>query len=118
MISPRTLACQPNPGAGHLYNRPVSEYYCYILKCADGTFYTGWTTDPERRVREHQAGRAARYTSRRLPVRLVYLEEQDSRSAAQKREYRIKRNGRNYKLRLIENYLAEITSEESHNRHD
>lgn len=96
----------------------MSEYYCYILKCSDGTFYTGWTTDPDRRVREHQAGRAARYTSRRLPVRLVYLEELESRSAAQKREYRIKRNGRKYKQRLIETFLGKTTIEESRAEYD
>lgn len=87
-----------------LYNRAVTEYYCYILKCSDGTLYTGWTTDPDRRVREHQRGQAARYTSQRLPVELVYLEEQESRSHAQRREYRIKRNGRKYKLRLIRSF--------------
>lgn len=87
-----------------LYNPHVTEYYCYILKCSDGTLYTGWTTNPERRVREHQNGRAARYTSQRLPVKLVYLERQDSRSEAQRREYRIKRNGRHYKMRLIKSY--------------
>lgn len=75
--------------------------YCYILECADGTFYTGWTTDLERRVKTHNAGRGAKYTKLRRPVRLVYAERQPDRSAAQKREHAIKRLPRLKKLALI-----------------
>jgi putative endonuclease len=57
-----------------------------MLECADGTFYTGWTTDPERRVKQHNAGNGARYTRSRLPVRLVYVEPQPDRAAAMKRK--------------------------------
>src|SRR5574341_1261533 len=60
--------------------------YCYILECADGTFYTGWAMDPGRRLETHNAGRGARYTRARRPVKLVYLEPQPDRVSAMKRE--------------------------------
>jgi len=75
--------------------------FCYILECADGTFYTGWTTDLERRMKTHNAGRGAKYTKLRRPVRLVYSEKLRSRSAAQKRELAIKRLRRSKKLELV-----------------
>ena len=65
--------------------------FVYLLRCADGTLYCGWTTDPERRLRQHQAGVASRYTRTRLPVELVYTRELGSRSAAMREEIRIKR---------------------------
>ncbi len=74
----------------------------YILQCADGTLYTGWTTDLERRLQAHNSGRGARYTRGRRPVRLAYREEQSDRSAAQKREAAIRRLSRADKLKLIE----------------
>lgn len=75
--------------------------YCYIVECADGTYYTGWTIDPERRLKTHNAGRGARYTRTRLPVKLVYLESQPDRSAAMKREKAIKAFPRDKKQKLI-----------------
>jgi len=75
--------------------------YCYIVECADGTYYTGWTTDPERRVKTHNAGRGATYTRMRRPVKLVYLEEQPDRTAAMKRERAIKTLSREKKMKLI-----------------
>ena len=75
--------------------------YCYIVECADGTLYTGWTTDPERRVKVHNRGLGARYTKMRRPVRLVYVESQPDRAAAMKREIAIKRLGRPGKIKLI-----------------
>ncbi|MEN8172729.1 MAG: GIY-YIG nuclease family protein [Chloroflexota bacterium] len=75
--------------------------YCYIVACADGTYYTGWTTDPQRRVREHNAGRGARYTRARGPVALVYTEVQADRSTAMKREHEIKQLSRAQKLALV-----------------
>ncbi|MCX6034834.1 MAG: GIY-YIG nuclease family protein [Chloroflexi bacterium] len=75
--------------------------YCYILECSDGTYYTGWTTDPERRLRQHNRGSGARYTRERRPVRLVYVEEQPDRSSAMKREIQIKRMKRVAKEKLI-----------------
>ena len=76
-------------------------FYCYILECADRTYYTGWTTDPERRLKQHNQGIAARYTRSRLPVKIVYLEPQPDRTAAMKRERAIKRLSRERKMRLI-----------------
>ncbi len=75
--------------------------YCYILECSDGSLYTGWTTDLERRLKRHNAGRASKYTRLRRPVQLVYAERLPDRSAAQKRELAIKRLSRAKKLSLI-----------------
>jgi putative endonuclease len=77
-------------------------FYCYILECADGTFYTGWTTDPPRRERQHNAGRGAKYTRTRRPVKLVYVEELSSRAEAMKRERVIKKMTREQKRKLVE----------------
>ena len=77
-------------------------YYCYILKCSDGTLYTGYTTDLDRRVKEHNEGsKGAKYTRCRRPCELVYYEEFSSKSDALKREYRIKRMTREEKLKLF-----------------
>jgi putative endonuclease len=78
--------------------------YCYILKCVDGTFYTGWTTDPERRVAQHNKGVGAKYTSIRRPVKLVYLETHPNRTDAMKRELAIKKMKRAQKSKLIEGW--------------
>ena len=75
--------------------------FCYIVECADGTYYTGWTTDPERRVATHNKGRGAKYTKMRLPVKLIYVEEQLDRKMAMKRELAIKKMGRTGKAKLI-----------------
>ena len=75
--------------------------YCYIVECADGTYYTGWAVDPERRVAVHNQGRGARYTRTRRPVRLVYVELQPDISVALKRERAIKRMTREGKRKLI-----------------
>ncbi len=77
-------------------------FYCYILECADGTFYTGWTTDPPRRERQHNAGRGAKYTRARRPVKMVFIEEQPDRVTAMKRERAIKILSRERKRGLIE----------------
>lgn len=76
--------------------------YCYILECADGTYYTGWTTDPERRVNQHNKGVGARYTKTRRPVKLVYLEEQPDKVTALRRELAIKKLNRKQKSKLVE----------------
>jgi putative endonuclease len=75
-----------------------------MVECADGTLYTGWTTDPARRVNEHNAGRGALYTRWRRPVELIYLEKVETRSAAQKRENFIKGLSRNKKLALVKDF--------------
>jgi putative endonuclease len=76
--------------------------YCYILECSDGTFYTGWTTDPQRRVSQHNKGIGAKYTRARRPVKMVYIEEQENRKEAMKRELAIKKMKRAQKIKLIE----------------
>ncbi len=73
----------------------------YILRCGDGTLYTGWTNDLEKRLRTHAAGKGAKYTRARLPVTLVYTEVYESEHEARSREYSIKRLGRSQKLSLI-----------------
>ncbi len=79
-------------------------YFCYMVECVDGSLYTGWTTDPERRVKEHNTGKGALYTRWRRPVILKYLEETASRSAAQRRENEIKKLTRQKKLALVKAY--------------
>jgi putative endonuclease len=75
--------------------------YCYIVECADGTYYTGWAVDPEKRVAMHNKGHGARYTRTRGPVKLVYVEELPDRQSAMKREVAIKKLKREGKGRLI-----------------
>ena len=75
--------------------------FVYLLRCADGTLYCGWSTDPERRLRQHQAGTASRYTRTRLPVELVYRREFANRSEAMREEARIKRLPAAGKRRLL-----------------
>ena len=78
-----------------------SSAWVYLLRCSDGSLYCGWTTDVDRRLKAHNTGRASRYTSGRLPVRLVYLRRMADRSAAMREEARIKRLGRSRKLELL-----------------
>lgn len=75
--------------------------YTYVLQCCDQTLYTGWTTDIERRIKEHNEGRGAKYTKPRRPVRLVYQEAFSTRQEAMKRECAIKKMSRSQKLKLI-----------------
>ena len=100
-------------GAGHRARKaappsiPPSLCCCYIVECADGTLYTGWAVDAVKRLKVHNSGRGARYTSTRRPVRLVYVEPQPDRTAAMKRERLIKRLPRERKLALIESQRAQ-----------
>jgi putative endonuclease len=75
--------------------------FTYVLRCADGTLYTGWTVDLERRLRAHQAGRGSRYTRARLPVTLVYSQEHATPQEARRQEAAIRRLRRREKLELI-----------------
>lgn len=75
--------------------------YTYILRCADGTLYTGWTNDLERRLAAHNAGKGSKYTCSRRPVALVYREERETKEQAMSRERQIKRLTRSEKLALI-----------------
>ncbi|AKA71092.1 GIY-YIG nuclease family protein [Clostridium scatologenes] len=75
--------------------------YVYILQCIDGTLYTGYTNDLNRRIQVHNSGKGAKYTRGRLPVKLVYSEEFNTKNEALKREYAIKLMKRKRKLELI-----------------
>lgn len=79
----------------------TEKNYTYILKCADGTLYTGWTNDLAHRVETHNAGCGGKYTRSRLPVTLVYAETFSTRHEAMSREYAIKKLSRKEKLQLI-----------------
>lgn len=79
----------------------MGKNYIYILECADGTLYTGWTNDLEKRVASHNSGVASKYTRARTPVRMVYSEDFETREEAMSREVRIKRLTRTQKLELI-----------------
>lgn len=79
-------------------------YYAYILACADGTLYTGWTTDLSRRLAAHNTGKGAKYTRSRRPVALRYAERCSSREKAMHREWEIKQLSRAEKLRLIQEF--------------
>ena len=77
------------------------EHFVYIVECSDGTYYTGYTTDVERRLEEHNDGRGAKYTRGRRPVELVHVEGYATQSAAQQREYTIKTLHRGAKESLV-----------------
>lgn len=77
------------------------QAFAYMLECADGTLYTGWTLDLQKRVAAHNARRGAKYTRARTPVRLVYAEQLPTEQQARRRECEIKRLTRTEKLRLI-----------------
>ena len=82
-------------------NDSANRHFVYIIKCSDGTFYTGYTIDIDRRIKEHNSGEGAKYTRGRTPVKLIYKESYNSRSNAQKREYEIKQLPRSKKEELI-----------------
>ena len=75
--------------------------YVYLLRCADGSLYCGWTTDPGARLAAHNSGRGAKYTRSRLPVTLVYSEAYEDRHDALSREWHIKRMSRAEKEKMI-----------------
>lgn len=75
--------------------------YTYLVRCADGTLYCGWTNHLDRRMDEHNAGKGAKYTRSRRPVELAYYEEFAAREDAMKREAAIKKLSRKEKLNLI-----------------
>ena len=72
--------------------RKTKRAYMYVVECADGTLYTGYTTDVERRIKTHNAGKGAKYTKSRLPVKLIYQESFDSKEAAMSAESYFKQN--------------------------
>lgn len=77
------------------------NWYLYILRCGDGTLYTGITIDVEKRLEQHRTGKGAKYTRGRQPLELVYQENCGDHSTALKREYEIKKMPRDAKMRLI-----------------
>ncbi len=80
----------------------IEKSYCYMVICSDGTFYTGWTLDLDRRMEEHNAPNSpTKYTRTRQPVKLLYYEEFDTRAKAAQREDQIKRMTRQQKLALL-----------------
>ena len=89
-------------GSGRRGSNPACmSAFVYLLRCADGSLYCGWTTDPARRERQHQAGTASRYTRRRRPVEMVWIRPCADRSEALREEYRIKRLPRDAKWALV-----------------
>ena len=76
--------------------------FVYMLRCGDGSLYTGWTNDLEHRVKMHSEGKGGKYTRAHLPVELVYSECYETPTEARSREVKIKRLSRAEKLRLIE----------------
>lgn len=80
----------------------TNSHFVYILRCADDSLYTGYTTDVERRVAEHDCGEGAKYTRGRAPVELVHVEEFDSQSDAMSREWAIKQLSRDEKEALVD----------------
>jgi putative endonuclease len=78
-----------------------TEAWVYMLRCRDGSLYTGWTVDLERRLARHHAGTASRYTASRLPVALAFAQPMPDRTAARREEARIKRLPRAAKLAIV-----------------
>lgn len=79
----------------------MAEVYVYILRCSDGSYYTGWTNDLSKRLLSHNSGKGAKYTKSRLPVELIYFEKCADKSAALKREHAIKQLTHKEKEKLI-----------------
>lgn len=86
-------------------------FYTYLLTCADGTLYCGWTINPAQRLKTHNAGKGAKYTRVRLPVTLAGLWQFDSKHEAMRFEYRLKRLPRKQKLALLEGQPAPMVLE-------
>ena len=84
--------------------------YAYILRCADGTLYTGWTNQLQRRLRCHNSGRGGKYTRSRLPVELVYYEGFETKGEAMSREWHIKHMTREEKLEIISAFSPDAES--------
>lgn len=83
----------------------MNKNYTYIVECSDGTLYTGWTTDIDKRLKAHNSKTGAKYTRSRTPVKLVSYEEFDTKEKAMSREYHIKRLTRKEKNELIHSNL-------------
>ena len=88
------------------------ENYTYILECADGSLYTGYTTDVEKRLKTHNAGKGAKYTKNRRPVVLKYYETFSTKQEAMRREWAVKQLSRKEKLALIGQFEEQKMSEQ------
>lgn len=88
------------------------EHIVYMLKCKDSTLYTGYTTDLARRVKEHEEGKGAKYTRGRGPFQVVYIERQETKEEAMRREYEIKQLSRKEKVKLIQQQLRDVMNYE------
>lgn len=82
------------------------KFFTYIVECADGTLYTGYTDNLEKRIAKHNSGLGAKYTRGRIPVFLKYFEEFDNKSSAMRREFFIKKLSRKQKLEIIEKSIS------------
>ncbi|WP_102348012.1 GIY-YIG nuclease family protein [Bacillus sp. Marseille-P3661] len=78
-----------------------NKHYIYILECNDGTYYTGYTNNLEKRLDKHQSGKGAKYTRGRIPVKLIYSRSFNSKTAAMQEEYRIKQLTRHQKEQYV-----------------
>lgn len=87
----------------------MAKAYAYILECSDGTLYSGYTVNVERRLKAHNTGKGSKYTRCRLPVKVAYVEECADKAAAMQRECQLKKLSRASKLQLIAEYARENT---------
>ena len=92
--------------------------YTYLVRCADGSLYCGWTNHLEQRIQAHNEGRGAKYTRGRRPVKLVYFEEFATRQEAMRREYQIKKLTRQEKERLVNSGEVRAVCQETGNNID
>lgn len=88
-----------------------NNYFFYVVECSDTTLYAGYTNDVERRVAVHNAGKGAKYTKARLPVKCIYSEGFITKNEAMKAEYAFKQLTRKHKLEYIRRHIDEITEE-------
>lgn len=79
-------------------------FFAYLVRCADGTLYGGYTTDLQKRLKAHNSGKGAKYTRSRLPVELVWWEECPTKESAMSREWQVKHLSREEKLKLVEDF--------------
>ncbi|WP_026495017.1 GIY-YIG nuclease family protein [Butyrivibrio sp. WCD3002] len=82
----------------------MKKAYTYLVECSDGSLYCGWTNDLDKRISDHNAGKGAKYTKPRLPVKLVYFEAFDTKEEAMSREWHIKQMSREKKMKLISDF--------------
>lgn len=97
--------------SGKLVENAGKRNYTYIVRCKDGSLYTGWTNHLEKRIQAHNEGKGARYTKSRRPVALVYWEVFETKQEAMRREYEIKHMARMEKIQLIRSFETEPDQE-------